>query len=204
MGRLDWRWLVVIGAFAVAAGALLALLTGAGGDELGEGTAPEQTARGTGAAAATSRPSSPAGTITATAAAEVTVGMTGAEVLERFTPPDERAGVNLGAGGAAPQENWTWHLAGGDFTVYFDTATGEVAGFIASTPVLETPTGARVGEPFGPIQEEFSAELRLSPIGDGNYVLSAGTPGSYPALTFGVQEGTVLQLIGGYPGPAGE
>jgi hypothetical protein len=212
MGRLDWRAIVAIGVAALAIGVLAAVLRSPGDDDrpVSEAEVAAALRAGAGDSAstvtevATSVPRRPAGTITATSAGPVAIGATRAAVLEQFSPPDERVAVNLGAGGPAPQENWTWHLAGGDFTVYFDNVRGRVAGFIAATPAFETPTGATVGSSFGPIQEAFSKQLRLSPIGEGNYILSPSSPGTFPALVFSVSEGTIAQILAGNPAPAGE
>jgi hypothetical protein len=192
---------------ALIAGGGAALL--AGGDDDSPG--PEQTSTNTSpttatttAAEAPSTPRQPAGTLTATSAGPVTVGMSPAQVRRHFTAPDERIDVNLGAGGPAPQENWTWHLPDGDFTVYFDTAADGVAGFFSTTRSFDTATGATVGSAFGPIQEANSKRLRLSPIGDNGYILSVGRPGSFPALVFGAVDGRIIQIAAGNPPPAGE
>lgn len=215
MGRLGWRALVAAGIAAVAVGALAALVAGADQPSdpalvVGE---LERDGGSAGAAHALGglEPEGvevevrqvPGGILTATSAGPVELRMTRAEVRERLTAPAETFDVSL-SGGPAPQENWTWHLPDGDFTVYFDTARGTVAGFIVSTPAFGTVTGARVGEPFAPIQEAFGKRLRLSPIGSDGYILSPGEPGSYPALTFWVPEATIEQIQAGNPGPAGE
>lgn len=205
MGRLGWRSLVAIGAVAVAAGALLAILTDSADDGTQEGADLSVPVEQAPSPRTTSdAPKLPAGTITATSAGGVEVGMSRAEVLERFSAPDERSEVNLGGGAVAPQEDWIWHLPGGEFIVYFDNVSGRVVGFICSTPAFVSDAGAAVGDPFAPIQEAFSARLRLSPIGESSYIFSPREPGSFPALVFNVQEGTIAQIGAGNPPPAGE
>jgi hypothetical protein len=150
------------------------------------------------------RPRAPGGTITAAAAGPVRVGMTEAEVRTRLSAPDRKVAVNFGGGPEPPQRNWIWDLPDGEFVVYFDTAKERVAGFNSTSSLLRTPSGATVGSLFGPVQEASGDRLRLSPIGDGIYILSAGRPGSFPALFYFVLDGEIVQLGAGHSPPAGD
>ena len=213
--RRPWtqrRWLglgLVVTAILVGSG--IALI-GAGSSDKPKSSSPSQpnspvtTVAGTSTTShsAAAGPTQPAGTITATTAGAVSVGMTEDDVRARFLPPSRAQDVNLGSSGPAPEVEWIWDLADGQFTVYFDNTTGKVAGFISTSPAFSTTSGVTVGSSFGPIEERYGNQIRLSPIGEGNYVLSEAKPGSYPALTFTVEKGQIAIISAGFPPPAGE
>lgn len=149
------------------------------------------------------KPQSPAGTITAVSVGSLRVGMSIEEVRRYVTRPDAEETVGFG-GGPAPEIDWTWRFDDGELTLQFDRQTGRLARFEATTDAVETSSGLTVGDSFAPIRRRYGEQLRASPLGGNGWVLSEGSPGSYPALVFSLSGGTIAAMAGGLPRPAGE
>lgn len=141
----------------------------------------------------------------------VPVGAPMARVLELFGPPDGRSERNYGLG-PAPEVDWIWRLGRDELELYLDARRGVVSGYCIDSPRLATADGVRVGEvSTGMLARRYGERLVPSPIGPPpgiephTLLLSAGRPGSYPALAFTVSEReTVMEICGGNARPAGD
>jgi hypothetical protein len=149
------------------------------------------------------KPQDPAGTITAASLGSLRVGMSMKDVRRYVTRPDAEEAINFSAG-PAPEIDWNWHFDGGDLKLQFDRRTGRLARFEATTDAVATSSGLTVGDSFAPIRERYGGQLRASPLGGDGWVLSEGSPGSYPALVFSLRDGAIAAIAGGLPRPAGE
>lgn len=145
----------------------------------------------------------PYGILGTSAIGPVKIGMTEDEVRALFGEPHEVTTVNLGDG-PAPQISWTWNLQGGDVILKFATATGQLAQYHVTTPVLATASGVRVSDSIAPILQRYGDQLQPGPFGD-SLVLSENEPGSQPALVFYLEGETITNITGGdIFQPAGE
>lgn len=149
----------------------------------------------------------PRGTVGIRIFGPVTIGMTEHVVRSKFGRPDKVTDVNFSGTSEAPQTNWVWDVAGGSVTLKFDNSNGTLAGYSTDSPQFESAAGVSVGDSIRPVQTEYGDALVPSPLGTGALVLSEGTPGSSPALTFALEEGgtRIVEISGGaVVQPAGE
>jgi hypothetical protein len=192
----------------------LALLwVGCGGDDGGEddgsGAGAQTTATaGAGAPAGEFVSGEPGGELRADGIGPVRLGMSREQVEELFGPPDRTQEVDFGGGPVAPRLDLVYGLEGGELRVKLATGgaegRGEVAAYSCESPALETADGYRVGTPFSEVTERYEDRLRPNPIGSSGYLLSAGEPGTRPALDFYVEDGRIAAISGGEVQPAGD
>jgi hypothetical protein len=158
------------------------------------------------------RASGPYGELRAEGVGPLEVGAPGGRVLETFGPPDRREQRNLGIG-PTPEVDWLWRLRGGDeFALHFDARSRKLTGYCTDSPRLATADGLRVGAVSGGMLARRYGDrivpARIGPRpGPRTYalLLSAGRPGSYPALAFTVSpRSTVISICGGRRPPAGD
>lgn len=148
-------------------------------------------------------PQPPAGPITATTVGSIRIGMATSDVDRYLIAPDERNEFGFSSGPPV-QLDWIWHLSDGDLTLQFEAETELLANYQTDSAEFFTTSGASVGDSFKPIEQEYSDQLRESPIGEHTMVLSEGRPGSFPALTFSVYDTLIQSVSGGEGPPAGE
>ena len=154
-------------------------------------------------------PAGPSGVLGTGGVGSAQIGMSAEEVEARFGPPPRKEEVNFSAG-PAPQIDWIWSFADGELRLQFDTRSGTFTGYVCDTANFATVSGFKVGGPFASLRQRYGDQLTESPIGapaengDGLWVLSDGEPGSYPALTFSVDDDVITAISGGEPQSAGE
>jgi hypothetical protein len=154
-------------------------------------------------------PAGPSGALGTNGVGSAQIGMSAEQVEARFGAPPAKEEVNFG-GGPAPQIDWVWSFPDGDLRLQFDTSSGTLTGYVCDTANFATVSGFKVGSPFSGLRERYGDQLTESPIGgpaengDGLWVLSDGEAGTYPALTFGVEDDVIASISGGEPQSAGE
>ncbi len=157
-------------------------------------------------------PPGPYGTLGTSSVGPVQIGMRPAEVEDRFGAPAEEEPVNYGAG-PTPQVDWRWQAPDGVFVLSFDRETATVAGYCTTSPAF-TALGLRAGQVTGSAvvkiasRQEMEPTLAYDPRVEGerrNVLISEDEPGTYPGLRFNADDdGTVVEICGGQPPPAGE
>jgi hypothetical protein len=163
-------------------------------------------------------PAEPRGPMRADSIGPVRLGMSPGEVQDRFGEPDAKRPVSYGQG-QAPQTNWTWTREPGTLVLVFKHPAGHggagtLNGYCATSPGFETSMGFRAGRVTGSAvvkvasragQKPTLAPDPRSPGQRRNVLLSAGAPGTFPALRFNADNnGDIREICGGYPQPAGE
>lgn len=146
----------------------------------------------------------PYGALTATSLGPVKVGATERDVQTAFGVPDKKESVSLNSSGPAPQSDWIWHYGDGMVDVQFETANHTVTGFTVSTRAIRTQEGFAVGNAFSDVQARYGRQLRRAPSGTDVSLLSAGSPGTYPALMFATSGGVITEIDGGNLQAAGD
>lgn len=153
---------------------------------------------------------SPYGVLGTSSVGPVTVGMDMQDVVTHFGQPDEKETVNFG-GGPAPQVDWIWYFSGeeGAFRLQFDTRRDAVTGYVSNTARLATRSRGTIGRSFSPISQRYGDRLKPPPVGSPTeasdvLMLSENEPGTYPALTFFVDNGYIESISGGVFQAAGE
>lgn len=140
------------------------------------------------------------GPLMATGIGPVSVGMSTNQVERLFGAPDKETVAQ--PGGELPVLDsialiWTYKLSGGPLILYFDKNSRRLNSYGSRTPELATRSGVAVGDSFAPMYDQYRKQLTKLV---GGYLLSRGSPGSYPALLFYTERGPnspVIDIRGG-------
>lgn len=156
-------------------------------------------------------PPGPHGALAAASVGPLKIGGPAGEVVDEFGAPDAKRPVSYVAG-AVRLEDWTW--ADPEFTLQIDRNYDAVSGYCTTSPTFKTrPLGLSPGRVRGSGVAKAAARAgrpaTLAPAHDPrsegslrNRLISAGKPGSYPALVFNADEAdAVYEVCGGYPPP---
>jgi hypothetical protein len=151
----------------------------------------------------------PYGALGPRAVGPVSIGMRSPAVRRAFGRPSAIQPVGFGFA-PTPQIDWRWRTEPG-FRLMFDTRTDRVAGYeCARGCELRTADGIGVGDRFADLRSRYGDRLRTYRLGVGGELLSAGAPGSFPALIFSAPplgpQGRIAAIsgLGAQTGPAGD
>lgn len=190
---------IVLMAIALAVG-----MTACGDDD-DSGTTVTETATSETAMTETTGGSGPSGELTTTGVGEVQQGMGTQEVQELFGEPaseEKVPGCELAGPNAKDDLVWTYQLDGGELSLNFDPANGQLGSYTNTSPGLETTLGDGVGDTYASLKENWGGDLEPLPLGTGPtpkagiYVVKDDQD-PRAALHFDIRGGKIAAILGG-------